>query len=55
MTRKLHYFYVMFIYREAEQGDLAKITIAVISESSDHSQIAVFTCTNAIVNELKRG
>ena len=24
-------------YREAEQGDLAKIPIAVISESSDHS------------------
>ena len=40
-------------YREAEQGDLAKIPIAVISESSDHSWIA-FTCTNAIVNELKK-
>ena len=39
---------------EAEQGDLAKIPIAVISESSDHSQIATFTCTNAIVNELKK-
>ena len=40
-------------YREAEQGDLVKMPIAVISESSDHSRIAEFTCTNAIVNELK--
>ena len=32
----------------------AKIPIAVISESSDHSRIAVFICTNAIVNELKK-
>ena len=30
-------------YREAEQGNLAKIPIAVISESSDHSRIAAFT------------
>ena len=41
-------------YREAEQGDLAKIPIAVISESSNHSRIAAFTCTNAIVNKLKK-
>ena len=41
-------------YREAEQSNLAKIPIAVISESSDDSQIAVFTCANAIVNELKK-
>ena len=42
-------------YREAEEGDLAKIPIVVISESNDHhSRIAVFTCTNAIVNELKK-
>ena len=40
-------------YREAKQGDLAKIPIAVISESNNHSRIAAFTCTNAIVNELK--
>ena len=39
---------------EAEQGDLAKTPIAVISESSDHSRIATFTCTNTIVNELKK-
>ena len=26
----------------------------MISESSDHSQIAAFTCTNAIVNKLKK-
>ena len=41
-------------YNEAEQGNLAKIPIAVISKSSDHSQIAAFTCTNTIVNELKK-
>ena len=41
-------------YSEAEQGNLARIPIAVISQSSDYSQIAAFTCTNAIVNELKR-
>ena len=41
-------------YREAEQRDLAKISIAVISESSNHSRIAAFTCTNAIVNKLKK-
>ena len=40
-------------YRKAEQGSFAKICIAVISESSDHSLIAAFTCTNAIINELK--
>ena len=40
-------------YREAEQSDLAKIPIVVISKSSDHSQKAAFTCTNAVVNELK--
>ena len=39
-------------YCEPEQGSLAKIPIAVISESSDHFRIAAFTCTNAIVNEL---
>ena len=33
---------------------MAKIPIAVISESSDHSRIAAFTCTNTIVNELKK-
>ena len=26
----------------------------MISESSDHSRIAAFTCTNAIVNEFKK-
>ena len=41
-------------YNEVEQGNLAKIPIAVISKSSDHSQIAAFTCTNTIVNELKK-
>ena len=41
-------------YRESEQGNLVKIPIAVINESSDHSRIAAFTCTNAIVNELKK-
>ena len=30
------------------------IPAAVISESSDYSQIAVFTCTNAILSELKK-
>ena len=33
---------------------LAQIPIAGISESCDHSRIASFTCTNAIVNELKK-
>ena len=33
---------------------MAKIPITVISESSDHSRIAAFTCSNAIVNELKK-
>ena len=36
------------------QPNKVKILIAVISESSDHSQIAAFTCSNAIVNELKK-
>ena len=36
-------------YCEGEQGDLVKIPIAVISESSDHSRIAALTGTNAIV------
>ena len=40
-------------YREPEKGNLAKIPTAVISEFSHHSQIAAFTCTNAIVNKLK--
>ena len=31
-----------------------KIPMAVISENSDHSRIAVFICTSAIVNELKK-
>ena len=41
-------------YRDEKQDNLAKIPIAVTSESSDHSRIAAFTCTNAIVNELKK-
>ena len=41
-------------FREAEQGDLAKIPIALIDESSDHSWIAALTCTNAFFNELKK-
>ena len=41
-------------YCEVEQGDLAKIPIAVISESSAHSRITAFTCTNAIITELKK-
>ena len=41
-------------YREEKQDNLAKIPIAVTSESSDHSRIAAFNCTNAIVNELKK-
>ena len=41
-------------YHETEQGDLAKIPIAVTSQFSHHSRIAAFTCTNAIVNELKK-
>ena len=39
---------------EAEQGDFAKIPVVVISESSDYSRIGAFTCTNTIVNELKK-
>ena len=35
-------------YRQADKSDLAKIHIAVISESSNHYRIASFTCTNAI-------
>ena len=41
-------------YREAEQSDLAKISIAVISESSDLSRIVAFNCSNTIVNELRK-
>ena len=41
-------------YCEAQNDNLAKISIAVISESSDHSRIAAFTCNGAIVNELKK-
>ena len=41
-------------YCEAERGDLVKIAIAVISESSDHFQIATFTCTNTIANGLEK-
>ena len=41
-------------YREAEQSGLAKISIAVISESSDLSRIVAFNCSNAIVNELRK-
>ena len=40
-------------YREAEQRVLTKISIAVISEPSDHSLIVSFNWTNVIVNELK--
>ena len=42
-------------YREAKQGDLTKIPVVMISKSSHHSEIAAFTCTNAIINELKNG
>ena len=42
-------------YREAEQSDLTKISIAVISESSHLSRIVAFTCNNTIVKELERG
>ena len=41
-------------YHETQQGNLAKIPIAVTGQSSHHSRIAAFTCTNAIVNELKK-
>ena len=41
-------------YCEAERDDLVKIAIAVISESSDHFQIATFTCTNIIANGLEK-
>ena len=41
-------------YGKSEQGNLAKIPIAVINESSDYSRRAAFTCTNAIVNEFKK-
>ena len=41
-------------YRAAEQDDLAKILTAVISEACDHYRIAAFTCTNPIINELKK-
>ena len=54
LVSKFSSFTLRSYYREVEQGDLAKIPIAVISESSDHSRIAAFTCTNAIVNELKK-
>ena len=40
--------------REAEQGDLPKIPVAVVSESSDHSRIATFIYTNPTVNESKK-
>ena len=40
--------------REAKQGNLTNIPIAVISESSKYSRIAAFTCTNNIDNELKK-
>ena len=40
-------------YREAEQRVLTKISVAVISEPSDHSLIASFNWTNVTVNELK--
>ena len=41
-------------YCEVKEGNLEKIPIAVISESSAHSRITAFTCTNAIVNKLKK-
>ena len=50
---ELQHFYFLFS-REAKQSDLAKIPVAVISESSDHCQIAAFTCASTIVNELKK-
>ena len=40
-------------YCEAKQRVLTKISIAVISEPSDHSLTASFNWTNVIVNELK--
>ena len=54
LVSKTSIFTSCLYYREAGQGNLAKVPIAVISESSDHSQIAAFTCTSAIVNELKK-
>ena len=33
---------------------MAKISIAVISESNDYSRTSAFTCTNATVNESKK-
>ena len=41
-------------YCEVKQGYLVKTPIAVINETSDHSRIAAFTCTNAIVNKSKK-
>ena len=40
-------------YLKGEDGKLVNENVAVVSEASDHSRIAVFTCINKVFNNIR--
>ena len=44
-------FFTAFVYHLVDDDSLVKHPVAVISESSDHSRIAVLTCIDIVVQD----